>query len=224
MPAFNEQEALPRVVREWTDELARSGIRHTLCILDDGSTDGTRAVLHALVGRHPEMLVLHKPNSGHGQTCLDGYRRALAAGADWVLQLDSDGQCDPRFFRRFWDLRTDHPVIYGQRTRREDGWTRGVISCLVSIVTFTATGTWVTDANVPYRLMRADALADAIPRIPPDFHLANVLLAVLQQRRYGIRWIPIVFRNRAGGTPSVKPLSFGRRGWQLFRQLRRLAR
>lgn len=223
MPAFNESEALPCVLREWSACLRHVVPAHVLCVLDDGSTDPTPAVLEACRRDMPELMIVRKTNSGHGQTCIEGYRRAIEGGARWILQIDADGQCDPRFFAEFWEHRNENPVQYGFRFRREDGYTRLVISRIVSLVAFLATGTWVRDPNVPYRLMRADALAPLLPRIPADVYLANILLAVLQQRETGIRWRPIVFRKRIGGVPSAKIRGFAKRGWQLYRQLRRSA-
>lgn len=223
MPVYNEEEALPQVARDWSAALMAAAPDHVFCILNDGSKDGTKDILDSLARELPNIRAVHKANSGHGQTCVDGYALALEHGADWVLQIDSDGQCDPKYFATFWAQREAHPVLYGYRRKRLDGWQRMAISRVVTLVTFIATGTWVADANVPYRLMRADALRGIIGRIPKDFYLANILLAVLQKRAFGIRWIPIVFRDRAGGTPSVKPLMFGKQGWKLFRQLRRAA-
>lgn len=224
MPVYNEEEALPGVVREWSEALMAAAPDHVFCVLNDGSKDKTASILDDLARELPNVRAVHKPNSGHGQTCVEGYALALAKGAEWVLQIDSDGQCDPAYFARFWAEREEHPALYGYRRKRLDGWQRMLISRVVTVVTFIATGTWVADANVPYRLMRADTLRGTITRIPRDFYLANILLAVLQKRAFGIRWIPIVFRERSGGTPSVKPLMFGKQGWKLFRQLAKQAR
>lgn len=221
MPAFNESEALPRVLREWSACLRRVAQAHVLCVLDDGSTDATPTVLEACKREIPELQIVRKVNSGHGQTCIAGYRLAIEGGAGWILQIDADGQCDPAYFAEFWERRRDDPVQYGFRFRREDGYKRLIISRIVSAVAFLATGTWVRDPNVPYRLMRADVLAPLLPRIPADVYLANILLAVLQQRQTGIRWRPIVFRKRIGGVPSAKLRGFAARGWQLYQQLRR---
>ena len=145
---------------------------------------------------------------------------ALENNAQWVLQIDSDGQCDPSYFPAFWSGRHRFPAQYGCRVRREDGMIRTVISSIVILVVLLAAGVWVRDPNVPYRLMRADTLVGLVPLIPADVHLANVFLAALQQKHNGIRWIPITFLRRAGGTPSGSLGMFARRGWQLFRQLR----
>ena len=192
------------------------------CVLDDGSRDETAAVLARAQKKYPELYVVTKENSGHGQTCVAGYTLAVQKHARWILQIDSDGQCDPCYFADLWRKRLTHPVVYGYRYRRDDGLRRWLISRVVSCVAWAATQVWVADANVPYRLMRSDHLAPLLPHIPKDFYLANVLLSVLQQKNSRIAWCNIHFRNRASGTPSVSMKSMVRHGAHLATQLRGL--
>ena len=110
-------------------------------------------------------------------------------------------------------------VVYGFRKTRDDGTKRYLISRVVSLFAYLATGVWVKDANVPYRLMHRSTLENYVNKIPDDFHLANILLSVIQQKFFGIKWVTIHFLNRAGGTPSVKAYSFAKHGIKLFRQL-----
>jgi glycosyltransferase involved in cell wall biosynthesis len=220
MPAYNEEEALPLVVREWMPVLRETGADITLCILNDGSKDHTLAVSRSLANEFPEIRVVDKVNSGHGQTCVEGYRLALLGGAHWVFQMDSDGQCDSAYFPSFWTERSEHTVVYGNRVVRLDGFRRRLISKVVSCFVLAATGTWITDPNVPYRLMHVSTLSPIVGSIPQDFYLANILLAVMHKQRFTIQWKPIVFRLRLGGTPSVRTGAFFDHGIRLFRQLR----
>ncbi len=222
MPVYNEEESIGRVVREWSQALSQACPGFVFCVLNDGSTDGTPGILQKLQAEVPNLLVIEKENTGHGQTCVEGYRRALEGGAEWVLQIDSDGQCDPRFFRELLAAAQAHPIVYGHRRTRDDGRKRLIVSRLVSVVTFLATGVRVRDPNTPYRLMRSDTLL-FLGEVPGDFHLANILVAVLQQKRHGIRWLAIHFRRRHGGASHAGCLHFMRRGLELFRQLRRCA-
>jgi len=220
LPVFDEEAAIERVFEEWLPVLRATGADLRVLAIDDGSRDRSLERLRAIERDQPEVAVLSQANRGHGESCLGGYRAALAAGADWVFQIDSDGQCDPRFFPEVWAVRREHPVVFGYRRRRDDGWARWAISRLVSVVGWLATGTWVADANVPYRLMRADRLARALDSFPERFGLANVLLAHRLTRLAGIRWVPIRFRARQGGQTSLDAASFARQGWRLLRQLR----
>jgi len=223
MPAYNEAPAVDRVVKEWLTVLRRLHPDFVFLALNDGSKDSTLAILNSLSATEAEVRVIDKPNSGHGQTCILGYRIALTEAADWVLQIDSDAQCDPSYLDTFLERAANNRVVYGFRKSRDDGWKRVCISRVVTLFTFAATRVWVRDCNVPYRLMHRTSLENIVPLVPGDFHLANILLAVLQQERFGITWVPIHFRNRIG-IPSVKSFSFVKHGIQLYRQLRNAAR
>ena len=62
----------------------------------------------------------------------------------------------------------------------------------------------VTDANTPFRLMKASVLAEQIQLIPKDFNLSNVLISVIYaKKKLPVRYIPITFRQRQGGVNSI---------------------
>ena len=220
MPAYNEEECVRYVAEEWLQTLKQNYPDFIFLALNDGSKDSTLAILKTIAGNEKQFCVIDKPNSGHGQTCLEGYRIALKEAAEWILQIDSDGQCDPVDFERFLNKAPGEKIIYGWRKSRDDGWRRLWISRFVTLFAFAATGVWVKDANVPYRLMHRTTLENIVGLVPRDFHLANILVAVLQQKYFGIYWVPIHFRNRMGGTASVKAYSFLKHGMKLFTQLR----
>jgi glycosyltransferase involved in cell wall biosynthesis len=199
MPVYNEAPVLRAVVEEWLPVLRDTGIAVTFCAIDDGSTDATPAVLRQLALEHPGIEVVTKPNTGHGRTCVFGYRLAIARGAGRILQIDSDGQCDPTYFPELWRLGAQHPLVFGRRRIRHDGTWRRRVSTLLAVGAAAATGVWVRDPNVPYRLMTAAALREVIDDIPDDVDLANVYVAVALEARNRIRWVDIVFRRRLAG-------------------------
>jgi len=222
IPVFNEEECIGPVLKEWSKELDASGIDYGMLLLDDGSTDSTPLLLAHCVRQDPggRMEVIRHANRGHGRTCLEGYRIACERKVPWVLQVDSDGQCDPSYFADLWAEREGHDVVYGHRAERRDGWKRVLSSALVRIVVRAATGVDCTDANVPYRLMRTENLHPLVDSVPAQFDLANIALAV-QLKRAGWREaaVPIIFRPRAGGEPSVPLARFAGKAAQLLVQL-----
>jgi dolichol-phosphate mannosyltransferase len=221
MPVYNESESINSVIEEWMNEIAKHELNKlTFCLIDDGSKDDSLVKMNAKKEVYRNLKIISKQNSGHGQTCILGYKTALHNGAEWVMQLDSDGQCDPQYLKQFLEATKNSLCIYGNRVSRDDGFKRMIISRFVSIFTLASTRTWIKDANVPYRLMHKDILINIVEKIPQDFHLANILVSVLCKHQTNIQWIPIHFRNRTGGIASVKTFSFVKHGFKLFKQLR----
>jgi len=118
----------------------------------------------------------------------------------YVFQIDSDGQCDPQYFFRFWRDREKFDVIYGKRVRRDDGWRRSLASLVLRAFLLLFFRVNCVDANVPYRLIRTAILPDVLGLIPRSFFLANVAVAVLLKLKPGVRHstIAIHFRERYG--------------------------
>lgn len=224
MPTRNEGAALETVVREWVAELRRQAPDFELLVLDDGSTDETAGILARLQSEIKELRAVDKENSGHGRTCCLGYRLALSDGARWILQIDSDGQCDPRDFSPVWAARAACPAVFGFRVRREDGWRRQLISRCARLAVFLAAGAWIQDANVPYRLVGADALRRALEDGGCErVGLSNIWLSIRLQRDCGISWVPIRFRPRRRPSP-VRWRFFLAEGLRLFRELRTVSK
>jgi dolichol-phosphate mannosyltransferase len=220
MPVYNEESAVADVIREWIGPVRATGEDLTFCIVDDGSRDKTPEVLDRLSTEIPELKIVHQKNAGHGPACLTGYHLAVDAGAEWIFQLDSDGQCDANYFGPLWAAHASSHLIFGRRVVRDDGFIRMIVSKIVVLVTFLATGRVFQDPNVPYRLMRGSELRKALPQIPCDFAFPNVALTWLLGRRESITWIPIRFRKRAGGESSVKIARFASHALTLFFGLR----
>ena len=62
----------------------------------------------------------------------------------------------------------------------------------------------MTDANTPFRLMRAETLRRYMDWIPKDFNLSNVLISVIFVKKgCKVEFVPITFRPRQGGVNSI---------------------
>ena len=157
-------------------------------------------------------MIVEKANSGHGQSCRAGYEMALNLEPDWIFQIDSDGQCDPQFFSRFWQEREQADCVFGERVTRDDGFARRLISLSCRVLLWCFSGSYVKDPNVPYRL------------IPADFDMQNVALALILKRDHAIRFrfLPIHFRARLSGQSSINFPRIIRMGWTMLLGLRRI--
>jgi dolichol-phosphate mannosyltransferase len=90
LPTYNERENLERMLHA----LAPHGVR--VLVIDDNSPDGTGELADRLASELPFVAVLHREHKeGLGPAYLAGFRRALADGAELVLEMDCDFSHDP---------------------------------------------------------------------------------------------------------------------------------
>jgi dolichol-phosphate mannosyltransferase len=90
LPTYNERENLERMVRA----LGEVGVR--VLVIDDNSPDGTGAIADRLAQELEYVAVLHRERKeGLGPAYLAGFERALADGAELILEMDCDFSHDP---------------------------------------------------------------------------------------------------------------------------------
>jgi dolichol-phosphate mannosyltransferase len=226
VPVYNESATIERVIGSWMQQLDKQGVDYQFIILNDGSSDSTIEVLKRLEATHPKrIIVVDKTNSGHGRTCRLGYDAAVASThVEWILQIDSDGQCDPAYFPEFWMQRDNADCVFGKRVQRDDGPARALTSRLCRLGATLLSGRDMTDPNVPYRLIRRDTMANALKRIPASFNIHNVALTFILKKTSDIRWayVPIRFRERQGGSNSINLMNVAHWGTDMLLELRRL--
>ena len=115
MPVFNEEASVRKVVMEWFQEVVNWTEDFVFLAIDDGSTDRTPLVLARLREQlGPRLEILTQKNRGHGQTCLHGYRVALAR---------QGGVCPPNRFRRAMRPPVFLPFLAKKRRLRRGVWT-----------------------------------------------------------------------------------------------------
>lgn len=217
-PAYNEQDNIEAVVNDWYPVVEQAGADSRMIIIDDGSKDATFEKLKQLAESRPQLTPLHKENSGHGATLLYGYNYALNEGADYIFQTDSDGQTLPGEFKDFWELRQDYDMVIGHRKGRQDGFSRVIVTKVLKAVCLICFHVKLTDANTPFRLMKAESLKKEIGFIPKDYNLSNVIISVLFQKKgYQVKYLPITFRPRQGGVNSINMKRIFRIGKQALK-------
>jgi dolichol-phosphate mannosyltransferase len=111
LPTYNERENLEPMVRA----LGEQGVQ--VLVIDDNSPDGTGAIADRLASELDYVGVLHRPRKeGLGPAYLDGFRRALAEGAELVLEMDCDFSHNPSDVRRLITAaERDADLVLGSR-------------------------------------------------------------------------------------------------------------
>src|SRR5438552_4840778 len=119
LPTYNERENLEEMLRALGGVL-REGDR--VLVIDDASPDGTGELADRLAGELEFVDVLHRPaKEGLGPAYLAGFRRALADGAELVLEIDCDFSHDPSDVPRLIAAAEEADLALGSRYVR-GGW------------------------------------------------------------------------------------------------------
>lgn len=204
IPAYNEEENIKNVIDDWYPIVEKTGKDSRLVIIDDGSKDSTYKIMCEYAGTRSQLLPITKTNGGHGAAILYGYRYALENNADYIFQTDSDGQTLSSEFDEFWKIRNEYDMVIGHRKSREDGISRIFVTKVLKLVIGLCFGVSVTDANTPFRLMKAETLKKYIDLVPKDFNLSNVIISVIYAKKgLAVKYLPITFRPRQGGVNSI---------------------
>lgn len=162
--AYNEQAALPVLHPRLMAALAGADVNASVLYVDDGSRDGTWALLQEIAARDPAVGVMRLARNF-------GKELALTAGLDQVetdaaLVLDADGQDPPELIPAFvakW--REGYDVVYGTRTRRDgEGWLKRLTAA-----GFYRVMHWLSRTDIPsdtgdFRLMSRRVL-DALRQV-----------------------------------------------------------
>lgn len=221
IPFFNEERNLIKVIDEWEESLKKIDLQKKFFFINDGSTDNSINIIKNKT--KSKFIIINTNRLGAGQACLIGYEQAIKEDYDLILQIDADGQCDPKFFEYFYNKvhNFSNKIIIGHRYKREDGFLRLLTSVLLSISIYIKTGIFVIDSNCPYRLIKKDTLKQFLEIINNNekykrIYLINVLMSViLKKNKIKISFIKIIFKKRYYGNSHF---NYGKM-FKLFKQL-----
>jgi glycosyltransferase involved in cell wall biosynthesis len=160
-PAFNDENSIGPLVDTAVAVLKRHTDDFEVIVVDDGSRDGTSAVLEQLrVRYHPQVrVVTHPENRGYGAALRSGF---AAACKEFVFYTDGDGQYDVAELPKLISLMTDHVgLVNGYKLNREDPWHRVAIGSLYNRFAKWLFGVRIDDVDCDFRLIRREALDHA---------------------------------------------------------------
>jgi dolichol-phosphate mannosyltransferase len=206
LPTYNELLNLPLIV----PEILAHGYR--LLIIDDNSPDGTGRLADSLAADLPSISVIHRPaKQGLGPAYAAGFDRALAQGAEVVIEMDADFSHDPADLPRLVAAIEDGAQLaIGSRyvpggATPEWPWLRRVISRAGNLYARMMLGIPVRDATAGFRAFTADALK-ILPygKAEASGYGFQVEMAWrAHQAGLKIVEVPITFRDRTRGTSKM---------------------
>jgi dolichol-phosphate mannosyltransferase len=166
LPTYNEAANLPVIVEQLFG-LPLTGLK--ILVADDNSPDGTGQVADSLADKYgsEKLAVLHRPGKqGLGRAYVDGMTHALSAGADFVVQMDSDLSHAPGYLPQMLGtlLATNADVVIGSRyvsgasLAREWSWQRKALSGFANSYVRVLLRLGIRDVTAGFKLWRASAL------------------------------------------------------------------
>jgi glycosyltransferase involved in cell wall biosynthesis len=194
VPLFNEERSLEELYREISAALAPDQREYEVIFVDDGSTDGGLAVLSQLHSETENVVVIHlRRNFGKAAALQAGF---LEARGDVVVTIDADLQDDPAEIPKLLaKLDEGFDLVSGWKTRRNDPWTRRVLSRLFNWTTAVVSGVRLHDVNCGLKAYRAEVLGGL--RLYGELHRFIPVLA--SYRGFRIAEIPVKHRPRPHG-------------------------
>ena len=155
LPAFNEEANIEATVSSAAAYLSRAVPRHEIVVVNDGSSDGTRAAVERLMRHVPQVvLVHHERNRGYGAALRSGFDRA---SSEYVLLMDSDGQFAVEDLERLRPFLGDYDAVIGYREKRADGPKRLFIAWVFHRVIRIFFGLRVKDVDCAFKLFARSA-------------------------------------------------------------------
>jgi len=199
IPCFNEGMTLPQTLGDLPTHIDGVNAIDVL-VIDDGSTDGTAQVARQWGVHH---IVSHRCNRGLAAAFRSGVDRALAEGADIIVNTDGDGQYEASdiaaLVQPILEARAD--IVIGDRGVGENAhFSSGkrLMQRIGSLVVQSLAGTQVADAVSGFRAFSRDA-AQRI-NITTEFSYTTDMLIQAGRKKMAIASVPV--RTHAAVRPS----------------------
>jgi dolichol-phosphate mannosyltransferase len=215
IPTYNEQENISDMVQ------AVMGLDgdFELLVIDDGSPDGTGAIVKSLQATYPERLHLMEREGklGLGTAYIQGFKWALAHTYDFIFEMDCDFSHDPKDLIRLYDAVKDGAFDVAIGSRYITGvnvvnWPMGrvLMSYFASVYVKFITGLPVKDATAGFKCYHRRVLEgiklDEIRFIGYAFQIEMKFTS--WKLGFKIIEVPIIFTDRTKGTSKMSPKIF----------------
>ena len=223
IPTYNEKENIERIIRK---VFSLDG-GYEILIIDDGSPDGTAAIVKSLQKEFPDRLNLieRAGKLGLGTAYITGFKWALGHGYDYIFEMDADFSHDPDDLPRLLEAcKEGEGVAIG--SRYSDGisvvnWPIGriIMSYYASVYVRTVLRMKVVDCTAGYKCYSRRVLEaidlDKVEMKGYGFQIEMKYTA--WKLGFPIREVPVIFVNRKAGSSKMSGSIFGEAFWGVIK-------
>lgn len=199
IPAYNEEKNIVSTIKKVKEAVGRRN--WDILVINDGSKDNTAELAEGMKVN----VVSHPFNMGYGVAIQTGYKYALENKHDALVQIDADGQHDPKYIDKMLEALNSFKadVIIGSRFKEKTGYKASFIRragmIFFSFIVVKVTGKNITDSTSGYQAIRSGVLPFlASDFFPCDYPDADLLI-MLHFAGFKIVEIPmIMYESKTG--------------------------
>lgn len=216
IPAYNEENTLPRVLAEIKEVMFNTGYNYKILVLNDGSQDKTVEIAK----KHGAIVVSHQRNRGLAETFRSEMRECLRLKADIIIHTDADGQYHSKHIPELIEkVKQGYDLVLGSRFRgkiQSMPFLKRAGNIAFSIVLSSLTRKRITDSTTGFRGFTAE-IASEINYINNFTYTQEQIIKAAKQG-FRITEIPIIARKTRESRLFNNPFQYALKAWiNIFR-------
>ena len=222
IPTYNETENISRLIQA----VLAQDKRLEILVVDDGSPDGTGALVESIAAKEPRVHILHRPKKmGLGTAYIAGFKWSLERKYDYTFEMDADFSHDPAHLPEFLRAIQTADLVLGSRYRHGKvtvvNWPikRLLLSYFANIYARIVTGLPLFDATGGFKVYRRAVLeAIDLDRVRSNGYAFQIEMSFRAwKKNFRIVEIPIVFVDRTEGTSKMSKAIVREAVWMVWR-------
>ena len=222
VPTFNERQNIARII----ESVLAQDPRISILVVDDGSPDGTGALVDEIAASNPRVHIIHRPRKmGLGTAYLAGFRWALERDLEYIFEMDADFSHDPGHLPQFLEAAREADLVLGSRYRHGKvtvvNWpiSRLILSYSANLYARAVTGLPLFDSTGGFKCFRRRVLeAIDLNAVRSNGYAFQIEMSFRAwQKGFRIVEIPIVFTDRTEGESKMSKRIVREAIWMVWR-------
>lgn len=204
IPCYNEEAAIEESLHHLTEHLG--GIsRYEIIAVNDGSTDGTGAILDRCAREYSRLRVVHhEKNQGYGSALKTGIRRAHG---ELIAIIDADGTYPYDRLPDLFERAQNADMVVGARTGENVTYSfiRKIPKLFLKSYMSWLAGQGIPDMNSGLRVFRRSSAERFLKILPDTFSFTTTITLAMLRNHYDVQFVPIDYMSRKGKS-KIRPI------------------
>jgi glycosyltransferase involved in cell wall biosynthesis len=201
VPVYNEEDGVDKVLDQVHAVMGATGEPYEVLVVDDGSTDGSAAVLRK---RTDITLLSHHVNGGYGRALKTGI---AAARGEWIAILDADATYPVGALTALIKDREGYDMVVGARVgARNISLPRRIGQSVMRLLVRLLVRVHVPDLNSGLRIFRRELAEDFWGLLPDGFSFTTTISVAALSAQRRVRYVTIDYHKRVGKS-SINPVT-----------------